>query len=238
VSASSGGCLSLDARTIPNHIAGEIGNRGSVPIIRKKRSVPPEFAGRARAFRNRILDIDDQVGPAIAAITGYARAVLRRRNTYRLEHFRHLERAWRLTIPAMSRLAYAVERTKDSLTIADARVCTSTFHKGVWENEFGEHSLTLIIYSGRFTSGHIDVESVPVSVVSLHALARRFQRSFDSSDEAVLRDLSFISSNAEDLLNTTRFRQPAGDGAWHGETLTVATTEKRSQRVLATRTFI
>lgn len=210
----------------------------SAPVIRATRSVPAEFAGHARVFRNRILANDDRVGPAIGAITAYARDVLRRRHTYRPEHFKHLERAWRLTIPDMGRLAYAAKQGRDSLTIADTRICSSTFHKAAWMSDFGEHSLTLIIYSGRFTSGHIDIESVPLSTVSLHALARRFQRSFDSSDQAVLRDLSLISRNANDLLNTSSFRQPAGDGAWHGETVTVATCEKPAQRILATRTFI
>jgi hypothetical protein len=210
----------------------------SASLIRAPRPVPPEFAGQARAFRNRILADDDRVAPAIGAITTYARDVLRRRHTYRPEHFKHLERAWRLTIPNTGRLAYATECGKNTLTIADTRICSSTFHKGVWKNDFGEHSLTLIIYSGRFTSGHIDIESVPVSAVSLHALARRFQRSFDSSDQAVLRDLSLLGVNAKDLLNASPFRQPAGDGAWHGETVTVSTNEKRVQRILATRTFI
>ena len=210
----------------------------SASVVRAPRSVPPEFIGQARVFRNRILASDDRVGPAIGAITAYARDVLRRRHTYRPEHFKHLERAWRLTIPDMGRLAYATERGKDSLTIADARICSSTFHKAAWKNDFGEHSLALIIYSGRFTSGHIDIESMPVSAVSLHALARRFQRSFDSSDQAVLRDLSQITLNANALLNKSSFRQPAGDGAWHGETVTVATCEKPAQRILATRTFI
>jgi hypothetical protein len=206
--------------------------------VRATRSVPPEFAGQARDFRNRILACDNRVGPAIDAITGYARDVVRRRYTYRPEHLKHLERAWRLTIPAMGRLAFASQRTKDSLLIDDTRICSSTFHKGVWQNDFGEHSLALIVYSGRFTRGHIDIESVPLSAISLHALARRFQRSFDSSDQAVLRDLLVLSSNAEELLNTTTFCQPAGDGAWHGECVAVATTERISQRILATRTFI
>jgi hypothetical protein len=210
----------------------------SAPAIPATRSVPAEFAGQARLFRNRILASDNRVGPAISAITAYARDVLRRRDAYRPEHFKHLERAWRLTIPEIGRLAYATERGKDSLTIADARICSSIFHKGTWKNDFGEHSLALIVYIGRFTSGHIDIESVPVSAVSLHALARRFQRSFDPSDEAVLSDLSLISLNAKDLLNTSPFRQPAGDGAWHGETVTVATCDRSAQRILATRTFI
>jgi hypothetical protein len=201
-------------------------------------TVPPEFAGRARAFRYRILAEDNRVGPAIDAITAYARDILRRRHTYRLEHFKHLERAWRLTIPKTGRLAYAVERGKESLTIDDTRICSSTFHKGVWKNEIGEDSLSLIVYSGRFTSGHIDIESVPVSAVSLHALARRFQRSFDSSDQAVLRDLSLIGLNAKSLFNTSPFHQPAGDGAWHGEVVTVRTNDSRAQTILATRTFI
>jgi hypothetical protein len=223
---------------VPASMTGGIEGTVSAPVIRATRSVPAEFAGRARVFRNRILASDNRVGPAINAITAYARDVLRRRHTYRPEHFKHLERAWRLTIPDMGRLAYATERGKDSLSIADARLCSSTFHKAKWENEFGEHSLALIIYSGRFTRGHIDIEAVPVSAVSLHALARRFQRSFDSSNQAVLRDLSLINFNAKDLLNTSPFRQPAGDGAWHGEVVTVATSEKPAQRILATRTFI
>jgi hypothetical protein len=204
----------------------------SASVIRATRPVPAEFVGRARAFRNRILADDDQVGAAIGAIIAYARNVLRRRHSYRLEHFQHLERAWRLTIPNTGRLAFAAERGKDSLTIVDTRICASVFHKGTWENHFGEHSLALILYSGRFTSGHLDIESVLVSAVSLHALARRFQRSFDCSDQAVLRDLSLISLNVEGLLNTSLFRQPAGDGAWHGETVTVRTCEKPAQSIV------
>ena len=71
--------------------------------------------------------------------------ILRRRDAYRPEHFKHLERAWRLTIPEIGRLAYATERGRISLTIADARICSSIFHKGTWKNDFGEHSLALIV---------------------------------------------------------------------------------------------
>jgi hypothetical protein len=204
----------------------------------KKQTVPPEFVGQARMFRNRIAANDDLVGPAVDAITTYAREILRRRPTYRPEHLKHLERAWRLTLPTMGRLAYGVDQNRGSLEVVETRVCSSIFHKGVWDSDSNEQSLTLILYSGRFTSGRIDIESIPVSTVSLHALARRFQRSFNSADEAVLRDLSLISLNAEDLLNSSPFRQPAGDGVWHGQTITVSTPERSANRILAIRTFI
>jgi hypothetical protein len=114
-----------------DRVKGDIEGTVSASLIRAPRPVPPEFAGQARAFRNRILADDDRVAPAIGAITTYARDVLRRRHTYRPEHFKHLERAWRLTIPNTGRLAYATECGKNTLTIADTRICSFTFHKGV-----------------------------------------------------------------------------------------------------------
>jgi hypothetical protein len=199
--------------------------------------VPPEFTGMARAFRARIMESDLALQPAMSEIAAYANEIIQRRRTYRPEHFAGIERQWRLTIPETGRIGYATERTKDSLTIADIRLFSSCFRRLSWHDDAYENSLSMMIYSGRFMPGQANIKSLPLSAISLHALARRYQRSFDNADIAVFRDLSYIALNVKGLLGLPSFRQPAGNGAWLGDTV-LATYHDIEQRILATRTFI
>ena len=54
--------------------------------------------------------------------------------------------------------------------------------------------------------------------MSLHALARRFQRGFDTSDAAILSELKQIALRHEEIIEALgEFSLPADGGSWVGE---------------------
>jgi hypothetical protein len=199
--------------------------------------VPVEFVGLARSLRNRITQSDLAIGPAMDRIAAYGNEIMSRRHSFRPEHLSHLERQWRTTIPALGRLGFATERRKGRLVVADVRLFASSFRRLSWRDDAYEDALSLFISSGRFGPDQVSIKHLPIAAISLHAIARRYQRSFDSSDEAVFRDLSEIALHVGDLLGLAIFRQPAGDGGWHGSTVQ-SSYNNCEQRILSVRTFI
>ena len=71
--------------------------------------------------------------------------------------------------------------------------------------------------------------------VSLHALARRFQRGFDTTDGAILSELRELALRHTSIIKASSDFSVAFDGGcWVGE---VARTETFAAPVLAIRTF-
>ena len=69
-------------------------------------NVPHEFIGQARLFCARIDAAAKLASAAVSQICADARAVVRRRPTWRGEHFSGFERQWRRTIPEEGRIRF------------------------------------------------------------------------------------------------------------------------------------
>ncbi len=106
------------------------------PPARTGPNVPCEFVGQAWLFRNRI-DAAAKIASAATQRIGVdARTIVRRRRTWRSEHFPGFERQWRLTMPDEGGIGLAVGRSMHALTIAEFRLSLSSDKDIRWSKPF------------------------------------------------------------------------------------------------------
>jgi hypothetical protein len=199
-----------------------------------------EWLGMARKFRNSIDSTDAQVNETIEAMGAYGLEIIRRRYSFRYEQLQHIERTLRLGLPENGRLAltHVMNKRKGKLIVCDIRVVAGTFRHLDWADESFEESLSLVIIDSRFGPGTVRIKNMAIAAISLHAIARRYQRSFNHRDKSVLKDLSSLALNANKLLeNDGDFRCETGDGAWIGKRM-LAEHHDVPQRILAVRTWL
>jgi hypothetical protein len=200
--------------------------------------VPPEFLGRARAFRARIGADDAAVGMAINRITAPLLARRRRKATFRPETLIDAERQFQFQVPAGARLTLKVERDRHGLRIEEFRVAAGEFRFCSWEDDAADADPGVVRVVLEATGwGAVGATANIVASVSLHALARRYQRGFDTSDAAILAELRELAMRHAAIVEAQGdFSMAFDGGSWVGE---VARTEvaQVSCPVLAVRTF-
>lgn len=195
--------------------------------------VPFEFLGRARAFRSRVGAEDHSVGRAVMRIMAPLQARRRRSKTYRPDDLIDADRQYRM-LPDAGRLSLSVERTKTGLRIEELRCASGKIRFAEWQNgatdpDVGIMRITLeaVSWGPAFVAGDL------VASLSLHALGRRYQRGFDTSDVTVLAELKTLALCHGDIVETPGEFAIAGDGGtWVGEV-----GLRDGMRVLAVRSF-
>ena len=177
--------------------------------------VGAEFTGRARQFRAAIDGEDARIPGIVAAIMRPLKARFERgKRTHREARLIDAARAWRRQIPTQGRLDLAVERDKTVLKIREWRVSAGTFRFCAWpdkgrEPDIGIVSLTLDVGPGLLVSATQELASI-----SLHALGRWHQRSFNVGDDALRCDLLAIAREHAGILagEWSDFRIAAAQG--------------------------
>jgi hypothetical protein len=229
-------CAVMDMETAPS--PSPLDQPRGTPIAR-------EWVGMARAFRDRIADSDKAVPAQIRGFARMARELLKERVrrqaksnkpnlVMRKEHLIGLEHVWR-GLPGIGRLGFESEITKDRSIISDVRLRPVTTADPDWQDGGAELALSVIDNRFQIGGGKMDFQPITLAVVSLHALARRYQRGFTNDDGAILHDLrmialaapAFVSGKGGDICI------PAGDGNWFGEGATVGVKVP----VLSVRTY-
>jgi hypothetical protein len=212
--------------------------RASLPTRTSASRVPFEFVGLARQFRSAVVA---QHPRAVAAMD---RIVLPLRGRHYSKQvpsptaFAKVAQAWREQVPSAGRLSLATTYDVRRLAIIEVRAIPTDFGFNEWAEGATESCLIVIVSALIISAGHFSFTSALAASVSLHALARRFQRGRDNSDAAIRADLAALATPVDDVLEASGdFRVLTADGQWIGEP---TETEDRGKlkTILAVRTFV
>lgn len=148
-------------------------------------------------------------------------------------------RRWQNELPAIARLSLSAKYTKSELHIVESRCSAGDVHFNSWfagqkEPDIGVQQLTVIARTGYF-----EISATMLASVSLHSLARFYQRSFDNSDAALRSALREIVHHHAAVLAGPggKFAIGAGDGRWLGSRQATKIEGKVIQ-ILCIRSFI
>jgi len=197
--------------------------------------VPREFVGRARDLRRRLGIADLQVGPGLTQALQPLQRRLDRRATLRADLLTDAERRWREAVPSFGRLVMvAARQDRRAPVFCELRAMAGKFRFESWPTGY-EPGLILVLTLVELQCRALLTRQLNVAVVSLHALARRYQRGQDTTEAAIFSDLADLAPYARtpDALGGTAFALPVHGGAWCGERVVV-----RDDLVLAVRTYL
>jgi hypothetical protein len=204
-------------------------------------NVPREFLGLARLFCNRVKDTTQSAADAVGQIAEDARRIVEKRPRWRPEHLVGFERQWRHSMPPDGRLSLEIERGKRELRISETRLIHSTYKDVRWSRPEFEQSVSLACYTFQLTTPTAYVvRRSALAIIGIHAIARRYERGEDQTDEAIAADISELASNHARLCITDGeiFALPSASGVWVGGIETVALPDGRAQRLLYVKSFL
>jgi hypothetical protein len=142
-----------------------------------------------------------------------ASAICGRRATWRAEHLNGFLSRW----PKLDTECLTIEvcRDRKSLHIADLRLMVGTFGRDAWDGR-AEPSVSIVRTTFNLTPGAVNRRSVLLVSVGMHAMARRLQRGFQVSDEALFADFADLGTAAPGLLTqgVRQIRHPAPGTRW------------------------
>lgn len=207
------------------------------------RVVPAEYRGLARQFRDRIAQEDD---PARLMLAGLVRPITerikqRRLLTPRSEVLAGVADQWRRKFPQRGRLdlCIAVDLRRKTLLIDETRLTASAYRDRLWDRS----EIGLILLAVRLDVGprRYEIGTKTLAHVSLHALARRFQRGSDVGEDAIKRDLLALREahpGLTDLANGADVFVQVVDGSWRGNVALMDNSRGGVHVALAVRTFL
>jgi hypothetical protein len=200
--------------------------------------VPAEALGQARLFRERVLAEDLIAHDAMSAVLVPLRACITKKQRLRPVMITQAVRDWDEWVPTGFLLARELPATKEkhwwrgrprnTLKISQLRVSASYVTHAAWPDDTKEPGLTLARLTLTAGDGRLTADQRPLATVSMHALARRFERG-GGDEAAILRDLASIVD----------FGVTAGDdvrcatGLWVGRVL--AANDVEATRVVRLR---
>jgi hypothetical protein len=196
-------------------------------------SVSAEYAGKARLLRARIGAEDDAVGRSVMAIMAPLARRRQKSRTFRSADLVDAERQFR-ALPSAGRLSLKIDRTKTGLRIEELRCAAGKIRFAEWSSGAADPDIGIMRIALEATSwGPAFVAGDLIASLSLHALARRFQRGFRTDDESILSELRSMALCHADIVETPGQFAIAGDGGtWVGEI-----GLRDGMRVMAIRSF-
>jgi hypothetical protein len=213
------------------------------PVTWRSNAVPAEFAGQARALRNRLVVVATECNDTINRITMPLLARFKRSPVPRQEMLAGLAREWR-TLPAFGRLDLAVTVGKRSLHIEELRCVASDFRAADWT--VGERSISVcgIVLD---VAPHKLKLTIP-NLVSLgaHATGRWYQRGMTTTDQQFMADMHALARSHTELASGVageQFEIPTNGGCFVGSLVEAkdqnleATKAKKIDLVAIARTF-
>lgn len=193
--------------------------------------VPREFLGMAREFRNVLVAEDPGAGEQQNAIAAGLRARLPKGSLPRPEALKAAAKAWR-EVPATGRLQLEIELSIRRLVIRELRVGAADNRFPGWKE--WEDSFVILLTGFSLVRWNFQYHYEMLASISLHGLARRFQRGADNSTDAVVADISALATSTPECTAPGRFEVRVADGRWAGRVVPV----RDGAPVLAARTFL
>jgi hypothetical protein len=127
------------------------------------------------------------------------------------------QRNWRTTVPSFGRLGDTlIERKNYALSLAEFRLMTGDLNFDHWTNEAREPSIAIELVSIIVSRKRCKLDFETVAIVSLHALARRYERSVYRETDDVLADLTPIVKASDALQQHRSFSIDVDHGCWLG----------------------
>jgi hypothetical protein len=189
-----------------------------------------EFIGLARTLRNKVVKAR-AVGAGDRLIKPFQpRPEFTPFPSHRLLY--RLARDWD-RLPTVGRLSSIASLREGRLQLAELRVIPARIRFEGWDDD--ELALSLRSIAAICAPPAFTASRTLIADVGLHALARRFERGADRSEEAVLHDLAPLAREHRGIAeHGGEFAIPATSGGrWIGSVTIV-----KGARVLAVRTFI
>jgi hypothetical protein len=173
-----------------------------MPTQQVHRPVPREFVGRAREYRRTIIAAEAEYLRVRDAIVRPLESRLERRHIkFRQQSLIDVARRLR-AVNLPGRLDFSVDLVKGRLAISDYRVGACSWVQPEWLNDDRQPGCLVTELRTRADDQGLLIDGRPLLSVSLHALARWYQR----SRGAVLTD------DLVALLQATRQDRGAADG--------------------------
>lgn len=202
--------------------------------------VGAEFTGRARQFRAAIDAEDTRLPGIVTTIMRPLKARFERgKRTHREARLIDAARAWRRQIPTQGRLDLKVERDKATLKIREWRASAGTFRFCAWPDKSREPDIGIVSLMLDIGPGHLECRTEELASISLHAIARWQQRSFNVVDDALRADLLAIAREHTGILagEWSDFRIAAAQGEWVGGVVRME-RDGVSKPLLSIRSFL
>jgi hypothetical protein len=201
--------------------------------------VDAQFLGQARALRDRLKATSAMCSRLIDAISLPAVKRAKRHPIPRREQLTDIARRWSC-MPALGLLDSStdLDLRKRTLRICQLRVCPSDFRSAAWHVD--EPGLSVLGLQLDIGPHRCNFAMPSLVTVSLHALARRYQRGLAVDDTAIFGDLHTLAKAHLRLATGAvgeLFEVEASGGCWHGN-LTDASTNAGMDRILSARTFM
>lgn len=192
--------------------------------------VPAEWIGRARALRTKVAAT---TATATAIAEGLV-APLRPRPGFlpmpKHALLREFPAVWKRGMPAFGRLRLVAGFEGGKLQVVELRTEPMAITAAGWSED--EPAIAVILKTLVIRPPEFEEKAIILAVAGLHALARRYQRSRERADDAVLRDLLPLARGAVNLARAGggefAIPIPAG-GRWIGSA---------TEGVVNVRTFI
>jgi hypothetical protein len=201
----------------------------------EKPKVAAEYRGLARLFRDEIKAVDVRMDKALAVVAKPLVARLRRHHRLRHELIAVAVKTYRMTIPAEFRFGeIEVRPDRDAFEIAELRATATWINSRDWDSDATEAGVAIARCSMamRPKVGLVHVW-MPVAIVSLHAVARWFERSGSRDHGCLLADLAALTAPGDD---DDRVATPGG--FWRGEMEVMEGTDKVTARARNVRTWV
>ena len=153
------------------------------------------------------------------------------------------ERQWRETLPLRGRVAIETHLDLDqrTLRITELRARPSISVGSVdWDEQ--EPGLFLSAVGLEAMPRHFHATHLTLAIVSLHALARRYQRGLAIEDAAVIHDLRPLAEQHEAIIPADPVYSSAyrctGGGLWHGTVCIAYSVADKPTRLMNVRTYM
>src|SRR3984885_14419177 len=195
--------------------------------------VPREYVGRARDRLRRLGEADARIEPAVRSVMAPLLRRLDRHPVLRRDMLVDAERRWRNIVPAFGRLAMEVDgENLRAPCFIELRVVCGVFHCAIWPDDGQEPGVLVGWHAVEFDQGSVVSRFVSLAAVSLHALARRYQRGRDTSETSIFADLAGLADDFRQVVTLPRFAVAVPGGTWVGEPMNTG-----EATVLAVRTY-
>jgi hypothetical protein len=190
---------------------------------------------------NQVRQASQQFHTAVDDIWPPLKARYQRHHKVRNELLDSALRSWRTTIPTFGRLGDPrIERKNYALSLAEFRLMTGDLNFDHWADAAREPSIAIELVSIVVSRKQCTLDFETTAILSLHALARRYERSVYRETDDVLSDLAPIVKASDSLQQHRSFSIDVGSGCWCGEVVDAdfTTSNKPPKRVAAIRTFL
>lgn len=177
--------------------------------------VPAEYLGLARQFRREILHDDALLNAELPRIKRGVRKGLRGR-PHTMKTMKAVARIAAKgfdSVPARFRVLVSADVSRTQIQICECRITASSLHDEAWDAT--EPGISLVGCRLRATIHDVQHRFVPITTISFHALARRFERDPYREFEDVIADLALLVVAPK----TGKLAIETGGGFFLGETI-------------------